>query len=155
MSLCKEICHTKPNAQFNLWGPYQGGRREPRPQSWPLKSYTCQSTPSIIHIIINLYFKKSTLTNERIYCNTQILETTGRITEATLEDIGSGRGFLNNILKACEVETKTNSGKGSFQQSGDSIQNVREPMPAIRLIGQIYRICVEPKKKVLKKQQPN
>lgn len=145
----------KPNAQFNLWGPYKGGRREPRPQSWPLKSYTCQSTPSIIHIIINLYFKRSTLTDQRIYFNTQILETTERNTEATLEDIGSGRGFLDNILKAQEIKTKTNCGKANYQQSGDSIQNVREPMPAIRLIGRIYRICEELKKKVLKKQQPN
>lgn len=49
--------------------------------------------------------------DQGIYHNTQILETTGRNTEATLEDIGSGRGFLDNSLKAREVETKTNSGK--------------------------------------------
>lgn len=90
-----------------------------------------------------------------IYRNTQILETTGRNTEATLEDSGSGRGFLDNILKAQEAETKTNSGKGNYQQSRDSIQNIREPLPAICLIGPIYRICEELKKKVLKKQQPN
>lgn len=49
----------------------------------------------------------------------------------------------------------TVASKGNSQQSGDSIQNVREPMPAISLIGPIYRICEELKKKVLKKQQPN
>ena len=49
-----------------------------------------------------------------IYHNTQSLETTGRNTEATLEDIGSGRGFLITFSKHRKQRQKLTVAKGTM-----------------------------------------